>query len=114
MGSALFLSARGEDLEVNTAPVEKLVRVPGIGIRGANRIRAARRYTKLTLEDLKRMRIVLKRAIYFITVNGKFYGLERPDLIRGNLLAADLRENAEQLTLFSAPEINASVLTGEL
>ena len=101
-------------LEVNTAPVEKLVRVPGIGIRGANRIRAARRYTKLTLEDLKRMRIVLKRAIYFITVNGKFYGLERPDLIRGNLLAANLRENAEQLTLFSTPEINASVLTGEL
>lgn len=101
-------------LEVNTAPVERLVRVPGIGIRGANRIREARKYTRLTFEDLKRMRIVLKRAASFITVGGKFYGAENPDRIRQALLVADTRENAEQLSLFSAPEINASVLTGEL
>lgn len=101
-------------LEVNTAPVERLVRVPGIGIRGANRIREARKYTKLTFDDLKRMRIVLKRAVSFITANGKFYGTENPDRIRQTLLVADTRENAEQLSLFSSPEINTSVLTGEL
>ena len=60
------------------------------------------------------MRIVLKRAASFITVGGKFYGAENPDRIRQALLVADTRENAEQLSLFSAPEINASVLTGEL
>lgn len=101
-------------LEVNTAPVERLVRVPGIGIRGANRIREARKYTKLTFDDLKRMRIVLKRAVSFITANGKFYGTENPERIRQTLLVADTRENAEQLSLFSSPEINTSVLTGEL
>ncbi len=101
-------------LEVNTAPVERLMRVPGIGIRGANRIREARKYTKLTFDDLKRIRIVLKRAVSFITANGKFYGTENPERIRQTLLVADTRENAEQLSLFSSPEINTSVLTGEL
>ena len=57
-------------LEVNTADYELLLRVPGIGVTGAKRIVKARRTQKLTPEHLKKLRIVLKRAQYFITCNG--------------------------------------------
>ena len=45
----------------------------------AERILRARRLANLSYEDLKRMRVVLKRAQYFITVNGKYYGGLDPD-----------------------------------
>lgn len=51
-----------------------LLRVPGIGYRMAARIIRARRVGPLTFEDLKRMRVVLKRARYFITCNGRYSG----------------------------------------
>ena len=47
-----------------------LIRVPGIGLNGAKKIISARRLTNLTFEDLKKLRIVLKRAQYFILCNG--------------------------------------------
>ncbi len=53
-------------VNINRAPYEMLLRIPGIGVTGARKIRSARRYGPLTLADLKKMRIVLKRAIYFI------------------------------------------------
>ncbi len=53
-------------VDINHAPYEMLLRIPGIGVTGARKIRSARRYGPLTLSDLKKMRIVLKRAIYFI------------------------------------------------
>lgn len=49
-------------VEINRASVEQLLRVPGIGAKGAYKIVTARKYAKLTFEDLKKMRIVLKRA----------------------------------------------------
>lgn len=58
-------------VEVNTASYDALLRVPGIGPTGVKRIMAARRYGSVTFEMLKRMGIVLKRAQYFITCNGK-------------------------------------------
>ena len=58
-------------VEVNRAPYEKLLRVPGLGVNSARRIVAARRSARLTFEDLKKIGVVLKRAIYFITCNGK-------------------------------------------
>ena len=60
-------------IEVQTASYHDLLRVPGIGVKSAKRIVAARRTAKLTFTDLKRIGIVLKRAIYFITCNGKSY-----------------------------------------
>ncbi len=60
-------------VDINTAPYEMILRVPGIGVRNALKIVKARRYTRLTFEDLKKMRISLKRAKYFITINGKAY-----------------------------------------
>ncbi|MGL6173217.1 MAG: putative DNA modification/repair radical SAM protein [Cellulosilyticaceae bacterium] len=61
-------------LEVNTAPYEMLIRVPGIGLKGAQKIIAARKLCSLTFEDLVKLRITLKRAQYFILCRGKYNG----------------------------------------
>jgi putative DNA modification/repair radical SAM protein len=61
-------------VEINKAPLEMLMRVPGIGYKMAERIVRARRIAPLSYEDLKRMRVVLKRAKYFITCKGAYYG----------------------------------------
>lgn len=58
-------------VEVNTAPCDVLLRVPGIGPKSVDRIMAARRYGRLTFEMLKKMGVVLKRAQYFITCGGR-------------------------------------------
>ncbi|MBD5084524.1 MAG: putative DNA modification/repair radical SAM protein [Clostridiales bacterium] len=58
-------------VEVNRADYEAILRVPGIGIRGAQKIIAARRYGPLSFEGLKRLGIVMKRAQYFITCSGR-------------------------------------------
>lgn len=58
-------------VEVNTAPYEMLLRVPGIGVTGARRIVAARKMAWIDFDGLKKMGIVLKRAQYFITCKGR-------------------------------------------
>lgn len=58
-------------VEINRAPLEQLLRVPGIGVKSAQRIVAARRSANLTFSDLKKIGVVLKRALYFITCSGK-------------------------------------------
>lgn len=58
-------------VEINRAPYEKLLRVPGIGVQSARRIVAARRSCSLNFENLKKLGVVLKRALYFITCSGK-------------------------------------------
>ncbi|MBZ9608035.1 putative DNA modification/repair radical SAM protein [Clostridium estertheticum] len=61
-------------LEVNNAPYETLLRVPGIGVTSALRIIKSRRLCNLSYDNLKKIGVVLKRARYFITCSGKFYG----------------------------------------
>lgn len=75
-------------VEVNTAGYELLLRVPGIGYRSAARIVKARRYGKLDFGDLKKMGVVLKRALYFLTCGGKMmYPVKlEEDYIARNLL----------------------------
>lgn len=58
-------------VEINTASSAQLLRVPGIGPTGVKKIMSARRYGNINFEMLKKMHIVLKRAQYFITCNGK-------------------------------------------
>ena len=58
-------------VEINRADYEAILRVPGIGVRGAQRIVTARRCGSLTFEGLKRLGIVMKRAQYFITCSGR-------------------------------------------
>ena len=57
-------------VEVNKADYNMLLRVPGIGVKSAKRILYARKHVKLDFNDLKKIGVVLKRAIYFITCNG--------------------------------------------
>ncbi|MBQ7642580.1 MAG: hypothetical protein IJS67_01640, partial [Clostridia bacterium] len=101
-------------VEINSAPFETLVRVPGIGFKGAYKIVGARRYGSLDFPALMKMRIVLKRAIHFITCKGKFIGDDNPSAMRNLLTLADMPENFTQTSLFSSPEIAGSVITGEL
>ncbi len=58
-------------VEVNRADYHTLLRVPGLGVKSARRIVAARRFGDLTFADLKKIGVVLKRALYFITCSGR-------------------------------------------
>ncbi len=58
-------------VDVQRAPYDVLLRVPGIGPKSAGRIVQARRFGSLDFDSLKRMGVVLKRAHYFILCNGK-------------------------------------------
>ena len=101
-------------VEINTAPLEMLLRVPGIGTLGAYKIMKARRFGALRFEDLARMRIVLKRAQHFITCGGKFYGSENTSAVRRMLALEEHSQTSEQLSMFSTLDTSASVLTGQL
>ena len=101
-------------IEINRAPLEMLLRVPGIGSMGAYRIVKARKFATLRFEDLARMRVVLKRAKHFITCDGKFYGEERFSAVRTLLALESREERYEQLSFFSTPEAAHSALTGQL
>ncbi len=100
-------------VEVNRAPLEMLLRVPGIGGKSAQKILSARRYTSLTFEHLKKMRVVLKRARHFITAGGKFLGEKNLLAVRGLLAADETPKPPRQLSLFDTPAAH-SALTGEL
>lgn len=105
-------------LEINRASYEMLLRVPGIGVRNAFRIAEARRHGKLTLESLKKMRVVLKRAKYFLTVNGKFIGDTDDPLKISRMLSGGSANGLmlpggkafQQLTFF---DDNSHTVTGE-
>ncbi|MDD6484647.1 MAG: putative DNA modification/repair radical SAM protein [Clostridiales bacterium] len=102
--------------EINSAPYELLLRVPGIGVRSALKIVKARRFSSLGFEDLKKMRVSLKRAKYFITAKGKTYKniWLRQELITPLLLS----ENGSigQMSLLDEPtrEDGVKCLTGEM
>lgn len=72
-------------VEINRAPYEKLLRVPGIGVKSAKRIVAARKDFLLSFESLKKLGVVLKRAQYFILCSGKIMDgltVEKDSVIR--------------------------------
>lgn len=74
-------------LEINRAPMEMLLRVPGIGVVSARRIIRQRRVCALSYDDLGKIGVVLKRAKYFITCRGVYRGDAplRPETLRGRL-----------------------------
>lgn len=89
-------------VEINRADYYTLLRVPGIGYKSAGRIVKARRLGSLEFEDLKKMGVVLKRALYFITCGGKMMYPVRidEDYITRNLLNTKERlpEGADGMT----------------
>jgi len=78
-------------VDVNRADYEALLRVPGIGIRSAKRILATRRCAALRLEDLHKLGVVMKRAQYFVTCQGKSIAPRtlHPAALRAALHAGD-------------------------
>ncbi|GHS93310.1 putative DNA modification/repair radical SAM protein [Synergistales bacterium] len=62
-------------VDVNSAPYERILRVPGIGVRSAKRIVTARRARRLRHEDLKSLGVVMKRATHFLTCDGRAEGM---------------------------------------
>ena len=95
-------------VEINRADYTTLLRIPGIGQTSAAKIVAARRVGTLGFEDLKKMRVVLKRAKYFILCSGKMY--EKFNLVP-EVLTPRLRDdkNYAQLTL---ADTNPELFTG--
>ena len=89
-------------IEINKATYKELLRVPGIGVTSAKRIVMTRKYSTIRYEHLKKLGVVIKRAKYFITVNGEFLGFkkENPELIRNALMEKE-KMVAEQLKLFN-------------
>lgn len=76
-------------VEINRADYQVILRIPGVGVKSAQRIVKARRNGHLTFNDLKKIGVVLKRALYFITCNGKMmYNTKiEEDYITRNLLS---------------------------
>ena len=111
-------------VEVNTAPQEMLLRVPGFGVTGVKRILQARRAGSLNFDSLKKLGVTLKRAQYFITCSTKAV----PGLVftHESILRALMSDNCrtayeaggyEQLSLYTpAPdrEDRVKCLTGQL
>ena len=98
-------------VEINRADYRTLLRVPGIGEKSARRIMGARRYHTLDFSDLKKIGVVLKRAVYFITCNGRqMYPVKLDeDYIVRNILETGTGKNPadtgityRQLSLFDA------------
>ena len=89
-------------IEINKASYKDLLRVPGIGVTSAKRIVMTRKYSTIRYEHLKKLGIVIKRAKYFIVVNGEFLGFkkENPELLRNTLMEKE-KMVTEQLRLFN-------------
>ena len=113
-------------VEVNKAPYEMLLRVPGIGVKSAQRILQARRTGPISFDGLKRIGVVLRRAQYFLLCQGKMAeGLRvSPDSVLRALISkqdyeAALRaqEQPQQLSLFDqdpTKEDLVKCLTGQI
>ncbi|MDO7975360.1 putative DNA modification/repair radical SAM protein [Oceanotoga teriensis] len=83
----LFWALNNFDLfpvEINRCDFDTLIRVPGIGVKSAYKIFNMRREKSINFDDLKKINVVLKRAKYFITCNGRYmdFSLKDPDKIK--------------------------------
>ena len=83
-------------VEVNRADYKLLLRVPGIGYRSAERIVKARRHASLDFDDLKKIGVVLKRALYFITCRGR---MMYPTKIEEDYITRNLLNVGERLPM---------------
>ncbi|WP_251197416.1 putative DNA modification/repair radical SAM protein [Anaerotardibacter muris] len=106
-------------VEVNKAPYASLLRVPGIGVRGAKLIIRARKTHVLREQELRKLGIAYKRAQFFITCQGKYQGgavaFER-EALRSRLAAPiqggrhgsrSAKITPGQMSLFDQPQAGA-------
>jgi len=95
-------------VDVNKAPRELLLRVPGLGTKSVERILKVRRWHKVRLDDLPRLHVSVKNVLPFVITadyNPANLGIDRASL-RSRFIAPD-----RQLDLF---KMEPSVLTGQL
>lgn len=112
-------------MNVNRAPYHDLLRVPGIGVISAQKIVAARRMATLTLTDLKKLGVVVKRAQYFLTCGANTLGtftMNQNIVLRALMSEKSLRNyqqnfsiepQLKQLSLFKQPTLLSSTPTQE-
>lgn len=112
-------------VEINKASLDELLRVPGIGTTSALRIVRQRRLASIQFDDLKKIGVVVKRARYFITCRGKYYGGANaaPEQIKKEALSSDdirkrllpIDDNV-QISMFNplAPQLGANGTVGML
>ncbi|MEG0688877.1 MAG: putative DNA modification/repair radical SAM protein, partial [Hungatella sp.] len=119
-------------VEINRADYYTLLRVPGMGVKSVRRIVAARKNAVLNFPDLKKMGVVLKRAMYFITCSGKMMYATKmdQDYITGHLVGEERktvwdienRDSYRQISMFDDMKLTAaptsldtrSVILGDL
>lgn len=111
-------------VEVNRADYATLLRVPGLGVKSARRILAARRKSALDFPDLKKLGVVLKRAVYFITCSGRtMYPIRMNENdITSQLIGEEHRrlwdienhDSFRQMSLFDDYHVTASVRPEDL
>jgi putative DNA modification/repair radical SAM protein len=96
-------------VEVDKAPLETLLRVPGIGTKSAQRIVSTRREMNLRPEHMRKLGVVMKRAQYFLIFGGKMapgVRMEQAELLRGLMSHKDARaleiERGRQLSFFDS------------
>ena len=101
-------------VEVNTAPEAELLRIPGVGNISAQRIMRQRRIQKVRYEDLKKMGVALKRARYFLTCDGRYYGgrEQEPEKLR-TLFALEELSALPSATALDVSEIRRALGGGE-
>lgn len=93
--------------EINEVSYYELLKIPGIGVTSAKRIITSRRHFKIDFKDLKKMGVVLKRASYFITCNGRYNidnSLINKEFVEANLVLdgkEKIIKSYEQLSLFN-------------
>jgi predicted DNA-binding helix-hairpin-helix protein len=95
-------------VDINRAPREALLRIPGLGVRNVSRILRIRRFHKIALDDLQRLKVSLKKVRPFIVTND-----HNPEALRIDRtdLATHVATANVQLELFSAA---TSALSGEV
>jgi predicted DNA-binding helix-hairpin-helix protein len=95
-------------VDVNAAGKSALLRVPGFGVRNVQRILQIRRYRRLTLSDLGKLKIAMNRARHFIVTADHNPAIQMLDSAR---LPEQFAKRPLQLTLFEAAN---TARTGEL
>ena len=95
-------------VDVHTAPRELLLRVPGLGVRNVERVLLARRHGRITLADLGRLRVPLKRCAPFLLTADNYH---RPARELDRLALIQQVKPARQLALFEA---GVAAATGQL
>lgn len=99
-------------MEINKVSKEELLRIPGIGVRGVFKILKARKFKSLDFEDLKKLKISLKKAQYFITCKGKYHS--KIAFYKDNIKQAIIQPPKKKIIQPSLFDMDYSTIIGEI